>query len=278
MSHKSVIIVESPSKAKTISKYLDDQYEVIACVGHVKDLPRGSLGIDVDNDFQMELVILDDKKDFFKNLASQAKSAPEIILATDPDREGEAIASHIASEVPKVKISRVQFTEITNFGVKNGMEHKIDIDENLVEAQRTRRIIDRLVGYKISKVLWITLQKNMNFVKQSLSAGRVQSAALKIIIDRERRRAKFKKVTYFGLTAQLLTKKEETFNARLLNIDSKRIAKGQDFDQETGELKKDGLIALSKSQAKALLKKNQKLQIPSLLLQQVHYNKKPQEN
>ena len=202
MSQKSVIIVESPSKAKTISKYLDDQYEVIACVGHVKDLPRGSLGVDVDNDFQMELVILDDKKDFFKNLASQAKSAPEIILATDPDREGEAIASHIASEVPKVKISRVQFTEITNFGVKNGMEHKIDIDENLVEAQRTRRIIDRLVGYKISKVLWITLQKNMNFVKQSLSAGRVQSAALKIIIDRERRRAKFKKVTYFGLTAQ----------------------------------------------------------------------------
>ena len=253
MSQKSVIIVESPSKAKTISKYLDDQYEVIACVGHVKDLPRGSLGVDVDNDFQMELVILDDKKDFFKNLASQAKSAPEIILATDPDREGEAIASHIASEVPKVKISRVQFTEITNFGVKNGMQHKIDIDENLVEAQRTRRIIDRLVGYKISKVLWITLQKNMNFVKQSLSAGRVQSAALKIIIDRERRRAKFKKVTYFGLTAQLLTKKEETFNARLLNIDSKRIAKGQDFDQETGELKKDGLIALSKSQAKALV-------------------------
>ena len=99
MSQKSVIIVESPSKAKTISKYLDDQYEVIACVGHVKDLPRGSLGVDVDNDFQMELVILDDKKDFFKNLASQAKSAPEIILATDPDREGEAIASHIASEV-----------------------------------------------------------------------------------------------------------------------------------------------------------------------------------
>ena len=99
------------------------------------------------------------------------------------------------------------------------MKHKVDIDENLVEAQRTRRIIDRLVGYKISKVLWITLQKNMNFVKQSLSAGRVQSAALKIIIDRERRRAKFKKVTYFGLTAQLMTEKREAFNAKLLNMD-----------------------------------------------------------
>jgi len=253
MSQKSVIIVESPSKAKTISKYLDDQYEVVACVGHVKDLPRGSLGVDVDNDFQMELVILDDKKDFFKNLNSQAKSAPEIILATDPDREGEAIAAHIASEVPNSKISRVQFTEITNFGVNNGMKHKVNIDENLVEAQRTRRIIDRLVGYKISKVLWITLQKNMNFVKQSLSAGRVQSAALKIIIDKERRRAKFKKVTYFGLTAQLMTEKGDSFKARLLNMDSKRIAKGQDFDQESGELKKDGLIALSESQAKALV-------------------------
>ena len=253
MSQKSVIIVESPSKARTISKYLDDQYEVVACVGHVKDLPRGSLGVDVDNDFQMELVILDDKKDFFKTLTSQAKSAPEIILATDPDREGEAIAAHIASEVPNAKISRVQFTEITNFGVNNGMKHKVDIDENLVEAQRTRRIIDRLVGYKISKVLWITLQKNMNFVKQSLSAGRVQSAALKIIIDRERRRAKFKKVTYFGLTAQLMTEKREAFNAKLLNMDSKRIAKGQDFDQQSGELKKDGLIALSHSQAKALV-------------------------
>ena len=253
MSQKSVIIVESPSKAKTISKFLDDQYEVVASVGHVKDLPRGSLGVDVDNDFQMELVILDDKKDFFKNLTSQAKSAPEIILATDPDREGEAIAAHIASEVSNSKISRVQFNEITNFGVKNGMKHKVDIDKNLVEAQRTRRIIDRLVGYKISKVLWITLQKNMNFVKQSLSAGRVQSAALKIIIDRERRRAKFKKVTYFGLTAQLMTEKGDAFNARLLNMDSKRIAKGQDFDQESGELKKDGLIALSESQAKALV-------------------------
>ena len=254
MSQKSVIIVESPSKAKTISKYLDDQYEVVACVGHVKDLPRGSLGVDVDNKFQMELVVLDDKKDFFKQLASKAKSAPEIILATDPDREGEAIASHIASEVPDSKISRVQFTEITNFGVKNGMEHKVNIDENLVEAQRTRRIIDRLVGYKISKVLWITLQKNMNFVKQSLSAGRVQSAALKIIIDRERKRAKFKKVTYFGLSAKLLTSKKEALNAKLFIIDSKRIAKGQDFDQESGTLKKDGLIALSGSQAKALVK------------------------
>ena len=134
------------------------------------------------------------------------------------------------------------------------MQHKVDIDENLVEAQRTRRIIDRLVGYKISKVLWITLQKNMNFVKQSLSAGRVQSAALKIIIDRESKRAKFKKVTYFGLSAQLKTDENESLSAKLFIMDSKRIAKGQDFDQESWELKKEGLIALSSSQAKALLK------------------------
>ena len=108
MSQKSIIIVESPAKAKTISKYLGDEFEVLACVGHVKDLPRGSLGVDVDNDFTMELVVLDDKKDFFKTLRKKAKNSPEIILATDPDREGEAIASHIASEVPDTKLSRVQ--------------------------------------------------------------------------------------------------------------------------------------------------------------------------
>ena len=253
MSQKSIIIVESPAKAKTISKYLGDEFEVLACVGHVKDLPRGSLGVDVDNDFTMELVVLDDKKDFFKTLRKKAKNSPEIILATDPDREGEAIASHIASEVPDTKLSRVQFTEITNSGVKGGMEHRIEIDENLVEAQRTRRVIDRLVGYKISPVLWSTLQKNMSFVKESLSAGRVQSAALKIIIDRERKRSKFKKITYFGLTSKLTTLDEEMFTARLYNLDSKRVARGRDFDQESGELTKSNLIALSESQAKALV-------------------------
>ena len=253
MSQKAIIIVESPSKAKTISKYLGDEFEVLASIGHVKDLPRGSLGVDVDNDFTMELVVLDDKKDFFKTLSIKAKDSPEIILATDPDREGEAIAAHIASEVPDAKLSRVQFTEITNSGVKGGMEHRIEIDENLVEAQRTRRVIDRLVGYKISPVLWTTLQKNMSFVKESLSAGRVQSAALKIIIDRERKRSKFKQATYYGLTSELITLDQETFSARLYNLDSKRIARGRDFDQESGELTKNNLIALSKSQAKALV-------------------------
>ena len=186
-------------------------------------------------------------------IRKKAKNSPEIILATDPDREGEAIASHIASEVPDTKLSRVQFTEITNSGVKGGMEHRIGIDENLVEAQRTRRVIDRLVGYKISPVLWSTLQKNMSFVKESLSAGRVQSAALKIIIDRERKRSKFKQITYFGLTSKLTTLDEEMFSARLYNLDSKRVARGRDFDQESGELTKNNLIALSESQAKALV-------------------------
>ena len=245
MSQKAIIIVESPSKAKTISKYLENEYEVLSSIGHVKDLPRGSLGVDIDNEFSMELVVLDDKKEFFKTLGEKAKDSPEIILATDPDREGEAIAAHIASEVPDTKLSRVQFTEITNSGVKNGMEHRIQIDENLVEAQRTRRIIDRLVGYKISPVLWTTLQKNMSFVKESLSAGRVQSAALKIVIDRERKRSKFKQVTYYGLTSQLITPDQEAFSARLYNMDSKRLARGQDFDQASGELTKDNLLALS---------------------------------
>ena len=120
MSQKAIIIVESPSKAKTISKYLENEYEVLSSIGHVKDLPRGSLGVDIDNEFSMELVVLDDKKEFFKTLGEKAKDSPEIILATDPDREGEAIAAHIASEVPDTKLSRVQFTEITHSGVKNG--------------------------------------------------------------------------------------------------------------------------------------------------------------
>ena len=156
---KPLLIVESPSKAKTISKYLGGEYNVIASVGHIKDLPRKEIGIDIENDFLMQEVVLFDKKDFVKELRSLSNKAKKVVIATDPDREGEAIASHIASEVDREKITRVQFTEITKEGIQEGMDNPRNIDKDLVEAQTARRIIDRLIGYKISPVLWSTLKK-----------------------------------------------------------------------------------------------------------------------
>ena len=253
MSTKPILIVESPSKAKTISKYLRGKYEVMACVGHIKDLPKTDLGVDVDNDFAITEEVLDDKKSFMKELRALAKHADQIVVATDPDREGEAIAAHIASEVNSEKISRVLFTEITKEGIEEGMNEIHAIDTNLVEARTARRIIDRLVGYKVSRVLWSTLKKNMKFVQVSLSAGRVQSAALKIIIERERLRQAFHSALYYDLKAELETA-DDSFNATLIRVDGKRIATGKDFDPNTGKLKNDKVLLLSKAQADELVK------------------------
>ena len=170
MSQKSLIVVESPSKARTIEQYLEGEFEVIACVGHVKDLPSNKLGIDIENDFEMTLDILPNRKDFVKELRKKSASAERVYIASDPDREGEAIAAHLASEVPEEKLERVEFTEITKAGVKEGMGNSRKLNNNLISSQKTRRIIDRLVGYKVSPVLWATLQKNMNFVNTTLSA------------------------------------------------------------------------------------------------------------
>ncbi len=253
MSTKPILIVESPSKAKTISKYLRGKYEVMACVGHIKDLPKTDLGVDVDNDFAITEEVLDDKKSFMKELRALAKHADQIVVATDPDREGEAIAAHIASEVNSEKISRVLFTEITKEGIEEGMNEIHAIDTNLVEARTARRIIDRLVGYKVSRVLWSTLKKNMKFVQVSLSAGRVQSAALKIIIERERLRQAFHSALYYDLKAELEAA-DDSFNATLIRVDGKRIATGKDFDPNTGKLKNDKVLLLSKAQADELVK------------------------
>lgn len=253
MNKKPLLIVESPSKAKTIAKYLGGEVDVLACVGHVKDLPRKELGVDVDNDFQITLKVLPDRKSFIKKLKSLARVAPKVILATDPDREGEAIADHLASEIPEARIERVQFTEITRSGVSEGMKHGRPLNRHLVDAQRTRRIIDRLVGYKISPLLWNTLQKNMKFVKTALSAGRVQSAAVKIIIDRERLRASFKASTYFDLKAELAKSGGAKFFAELFQLDGKRIAQGRDFDKNTGALANQNVLLLTESQATALV-------------------------
>ena len=253
MSTKPLLIVESPSKAKTISKYLDNKYDVMSTVGHIKQLPRKNISVDIENDFAIEEIIIEDKKKFVKDLKKLTKTTTQIIIATDPDREGEAIAAHIASEVDKDKISRVQFTEITKEGVKEGMNNPREIDEDLVRAATTRRIVDRLIGYKISPVLWSTLQKNMKFVEGRLSAGRVQSAALKIIIERERLRQAFHSALYYDLKAEFQTG-EDSFNATLIKVDSKRIATGKDFDPNTGKLKNDKALLLSKAQADELVK------------------------
>lgn len=254
---KPLIIVESPAKARTIEKYLSNEYEVFACVGHIKDLPRKDLAVDVDNEFAATFVVMEGKEDIVKAIKKKSAKAPEVILATDPDREGEAIAAHIVEEVTNKNISRVQFTEITKEGIIEGMQQRHEVDMDLVNAQYTRRVIDRLVGYKLSGLLWRTLKKTMSFVKGSLSAGRVQSAALKMIVDRERLRAIFKSATYFDLKAELENDALEGFNADLISIDGKRLATGKDFDSNTGELKKEGVLLISSAQANALVQELQ---------------------
>ena len=255
MNQKSLLVVESPSKARTIEQYLDSKYEVIACVGHVKDLPSNELGVDIENDFNMTLAVLPDRKQFIQELKRKSKNAARVLIATDPDREGEAIAAHLSTEIPQDKLERIEFTEITKAGIKEGMKNIRGLDDNLVNAQQTRRIIDRLVGYKVSPVLWATLQKNMSFVDNALSAGRVQSAGVKIIIDRDRKRQQFKQSTYFDLKA-ILQKEKDTisFEATLVRLNESRIANGKDFDPETGKQTRLDSILLNESQATKLVK------------------------
>ena len=253
MSGKSLIIVESPSKIKSISRILGDNFDVISCVGHFKDLPEKELAVDVENDFATKFVVHPDKIDFIKSLKQKAKSAEKVYLATDPDREGEAIAFHLSQEVPNASVERVQFTEITRYGIEEGMNHPRGLDYDLVEAQKARRIIDRLVGYKISELLRRSIQKTLSNLKKSLSAGRVQSSTVKILVDRERQRMKFKDVTYFDLKSDMLTKKNEPFSAALFSLSDMKLATGKDFDSTTGELKNKKVMMLSETQAQALI-------------------------
>jgi DNA topoisomerase-1 len=254
MNQKSLIVVESPSKARTIEKYLDGKYEVIACVGHIKDLPSNKLGIDIENNFEMTLDVLPNRKDFIKQLKNKGAAAERIYIASDPDREGEAIAAHLASEVPENKLERVEFTEITKAGIKEGMGNSRRLNDNLISAQKTRRIIDRLVGYKVSPVLWATLQKNMNFVSTTLSAGRVQSACVKILVERDRKRQKFSRTKFFDLKAELKKDNSETvFEAVLCKVNGSSIVSSNDFDSDTGRLKNSKSLILNKEEAKKII-------------------------
>ncbi|MDY4412844.1 MAG: type I DNA topoisomerase [Ruminococcus sp.] len=213
----NLVIVESPAKAKTIQKYLGNGYEVIASMGHVRDLPKSKLGVDVENGFQPQYVDMKGKEDVIKELKKHAKKCDKVYLATDPDREGEAISWHIA-QMLKLDMNdnnRVEFNEITKTGIQNGMSnpHKINID--LVNAQQARRILDRLVGYKLSPFLW-------KKVKRGLSAGRVQSVAVRIVVERENEIRKFTPKEYWSVDA-VFSASGKDFKASLVAVDGNKI-------------------------------------------------------
>ena len=206
---KAMVIVESPAKARTIEKYLGKDYTVLASVGHIKDLPKKTLGVDVEDDFRPTYEIISGKAKIVTDLKKAAGKATEIYLATDPDREGEAICQHLAEELngsADHKVYRVQFNEITKSAILNAFENPSTIDQNKVSAQQTRRILDRLVGYKVSPLLW---QK----VRRGLSAGRVQTVALRMIVEREQEIRAFVSEEYWRFTAHLKAKNPPSFEA-----------------------------------------------------------------
>jgi len=208
---KALVVVESPAKAKTINKYLGKDYKVVASMGHVRDLPKSKLGVDVDDGFEPSYEVIASRKKVLKELKDEAKKASEIFVATDPDREGEAIGWHLAEELGsgnRKKIRRLMFNEITKKGVLSALDHPTEIDKKMVDAQQARRVLDRLVGYKISPLLW-------EKVRRGLSAGRVQSVALKLVCVREREIERFVPEEYWNLTARLAAAIPPEFDARL---------------------------------------------------------------
>src|SRR5262245_6106170 len=223
---KALVVVESPAKAKTINKYLGRDYKVIASMGHVRDLPKSKLGVDVDEGFEPSYEVIATRKKVLKELKDEAKKASEIFVATDPDREGEAIGWHLAEELGsgnKKKIRRLMFNEITKKGVMSALEKPTTIDKKMVDAQQARRVLDRLVGYKISPLLW-------DKVRRGLSAGRVQSVALKLVCDREREITAFVPEEYWNITARLAGPVPPEFDAKLLKKDGANIKVGNETE------------------------------------------------
>ena len=214
---KQLIIVESPAKVKTIRKFLGPHYMVQASVGHVRDLPSHSLGVDEANGFAPQYEVIDAKKSVVNELRSAAAKADTVYLAPDPDREGEAIAWHVAELIrDKAKdVKRIQFNEITPRAVKEALEHPRELNENLFDAQQARRVLDRLVGYKISPLLWKT-------VKRGISAGRVQSVALRLIVEREKEREAFVPEEYWPFRALLSADAPPPFRAELARVNGKK--------------------------------------------------------
>lgn len=230
---KNLVIVESPAKAKTINKYLGSDYKVLASVGHIKDLPSKGLGVDIENNFEPTYEVIPDSKKrnnkkVVSDLKKAAKEADAIFLAADPDREGEAICQHLAEEVvpkkPKKEVFRVMFNEITKNAIKDAFKEPKQINKNLVDAQQARRVLDRLVGYKVSPILW----KNIG---GKLSAGRVQTVAVRLVVDREREIEAFVKTEYWTITANLAAVLPPNFDSRLYKIEDLTV-KTSGFDQD----------------------------------------------
>jgi DNA topoisomerase I len=271
-NNKRLVIVESPAKAKTISGYLGSSYVVEASFGHVRDLPVGAkempeelkkkpwayLGVDVENDFTPVYIISSDRRKQITRLKALLKNASELYLATDEDREGEAIAWHLAETLkPKVPVKRMVFHEITKPAIQAAVANPREINRALVDAQEARRILDRLYGYDVSTVLWKKVQRG-------LSAGRVQSVATRIVVERERQRMKFRSAEYWDVVAKLLPENDtrrsgsaengrRPFVATLVALDGDRVATGRDFDPETGKVKPGaGVVHLDENGARGL--------------------------
>src|SRR6476660_3378606 len=256
---KTLVIVESPAKARTIERFLKAGYEVLASYGHVRDLPEsadeipdeirkkkwGRIGVDTEGNFKPYYVIPNDKRKYVQALRSALKGANQVLLATDPDREGESISWHLKEILkPKVPVKRIVFHEITPEAIREAVKDAHDVNENLVRAQESRRILDRLYGYTLSPVLWKKVQTG-------LSAGRVQSVAVRLIVEREEERLAFKAATYWDLEAKLRGGTME-FVATLARVGDDRVATGKDFD-EKGVLTGNNARVLSESDTGALV-------------------------
>ncbi|MCU1288606.1 MAG: topoisomerase [Acidobacteria bacterium] len=248
---KNLVIVESPAKAKTINKYLGSDYKVLASIGHIKDLPSKGIGVDIENNFEPTYEIIPDakkrnNKKTVSDLKKAAKEADTIYLAADPDREGEAICQHLAEEIvpkrPAKQVYRVMFNEITKNAIKEAFKEPKQVNKDLVDAQQTRRILDRLVGYKVSPILW----KNIG---GKLSAGRVQTVAVRMVVEREREIEAFVKTEYWTITANLSAKLPPAFDSRLYKIEDKTVKTGG-FDQD---LKKTETHIKTDAEARAIV-------------------------
>ncbi|MDA1010246.1 MAG: type I DNA topoisomerase, partial [Chloroflexi bacterium] len=259
---RKLVIVESPAKARTISQYLGDDYVVESSIGHIRDLPSSAaeipakykkekwarLGVNIDADFAPLYVVPASKNDQVKKLKALLEDADALYLATDEDREGEAIAWHLLEVLqPKVPVYRMVFHEITRAAIEEALQHPREVDDYLVRAQETRRILDRLFGYEVSPVLW-------KKVAPRLSAGRVQSVAVRLVVERERQRMRFRSAGFWDVDAELATREgnADPFAARLVELGGQRVAQGRDFDPETGELTGRGVVLLDEAKARAV--------------------------
>ena len=257
---KSLVIVESPAKARTIGKYLGKGFTVEASIGHIRDLPSGAkevpekykkedwayLGVNVHKDFAPVYIIPEAKRQQVSKLKNALADAKDLYLATDEDREGEAISWHLCEVLkPKVPVKRLVFHEITSEAIHEALDNPRQIDEGMVRAQEARRILDRLYGYDVSQLLW-------KKVGRGLSAGRVQSVAVRLIVERERERIAFRSATYWDLEGRFAAPESAEFAATLVSVDGQRIPSGKDFDSTTGALKDPALLLLNEQQAREL--------------------------